>query len=302
MAATPFALLLSAAMLGCLPGNLCAQDRVEWSFAGRIADHNPSGEDLLVHEFEKFGTDGGAVEIQEGATSRAVFSPNAEARGATQTLKSGATIDVLAYRWDDVRARGISTVSYVDQLTVQADPREGLDGGMIAFTWGIEGKLSSELTATHPGGVMFWNYHVNARLAAVVTYPNAPEDVEIEIPFDESLTRGQLTNNQLSCLELLDTATFVNLLERDSIAEARSFDQGDRTYTVFVPYHANTPATLEMELRTCVNMRAAQLDINVVNPHSAAEFQHTASLLSVQVLDENMQPVTVPYELISGQG
>jgi hypothetical protein len=149
---------------------------------------------------------------------------------------------------------------------------------------------------------MYWNYHVNARLAAVVTYPDDPDGLEIEVPFDESITRGQLNNNQLSCLEPIDTATFVNLLERDSIAEARSFDQGDRTYTVFVPYNANTPATLEMELRTCVNMRAAQLDINVVNPHSAAEFQHTASLLSVQVLDANMQPVTVPYELISGQG
>lgn len=280
-----------------------AQDDVQWNFSGRLIDNNPNGDEPLIHEFDKSGTDGNALDVQQPFSTRAVFSPNADALGDAQTLKSGATLDVLADNWDTVTAMGVARASYVDRLTVQADRQAGLEGGALAFTWGLHGKLTSKLTVAPPGGLMYWGYVVSAHAYGVAQSPFDPSSFETLDLFSESISRGPSINaNQANCTELLDDSFDINLLNENVHTEERSFDLGQYTRKILVPYDVNVPATLEMHLDTCVNLRAKQIDIGLVNPFGAAEFQNTATLLSVEVLDENLQPVRVPYKLISDQG
>jgi hypothetical protein len=289
---------LLAASSWFVPNAVYAQDSVEWRFQGKIVDHNPAGEQPLVHEFDRSGTDGDAIEFQSGNTSTARFMPNAQANAGTHTLKSGATIDAFVEDWEGMTALGYARASYSDRLTVQSG---GSGGGFLAFTWSVDGKLSATANAGATGGLVFLNYAVNTELFVQAHAQNEEVGVRESI-FHERITRGSLSESEAECFQPINSAAILRLFDPSIHHDQRTFDQGAFNSTVLVPFQVNQEAELTVNLFTCSTFYASQYDIGLVNFLLAAEFQNSASLQSVQVLDENMQPLAAPFQLISANG
>lgn len=294
------AVLVAAAFWLPASQGLAQQPGVNWRYTGEFVDVDLAGGPDIVTPFDVSGTNGNAVQTEVGTNSRAKFTPNASVDFSALTLKSGATIEAAVDNWVSLSALGQVSALYSDRTTVRGG---GSAAGFIEFTWKNNGTLSASALSTNAEfGNLQLGYSANAELFAFV---DAGADVIRESIAKYNISRGQLTPAELNCTRaIVDSGPTMRL-------EAPTFefkDQRDLTGSgvqsqyVVVPFQDGTPVDLTVGLATCASFRADSLDIGPVDIRVAAEFQKSATLTAVRVLDENMQPLTEPFEFISENG
>jgi len=281
--------LLNVVVLLPLAAPLHAE--VLWTFKGELASSD--GFSVSTSTFDETDGDGSITNIQQADAVVAQFFPRAAADAAGHTLKSGAKVNLQLLGtdhgfWNGAKVAAVSRAGYSDTLTVLGEP--GLDAGFLRFQWAVHGDLIMQrngggaLELGHALGYELFIHGAGVRqtvrqdhLALVLGAPD-PQPGEFVEPIG---------------LGLVNSLPF---------SQSANFNFSGSEASIVVPFQAGTPVDLDFFLLTWVSITTEAVDLSSGLIDGDASFHNTSTLLALNVLDENLQPLDTPYTIESAAG
>lgn len=270
-----------------------AQAEVLWVFKGDLASADSIGNPSTA-EFDEMGTDGGITNIQQTGALIAQFFPRALADAASHTLQSGAKVNLQLLAsdatgfWNRAKVASASRATYADTLTVSGDP--ALGAGFLRFQWALHGDLMMQAVG---GGAYDLGYAVGYELFILGS--------GVRQTVSQGLSARVASGTTTQPGDFVDPVSFLDWGPPPH-SDSRSFNFSGSQASVDVPFQPGTPLDVEFFLLTWVSITAEALDPNAGVIDGDASFHNSSTLTALIVLDENRQPVVVPYTIESDAG
>jgi hypothetical protein len=282
-----------------------ADTHKEWRFKGELRSFEGG-----LHSFSRIGFDNPEDIIFEpdgpGLLFQASSFPTVEADPGTHKLRSGADVLFTLKSWRSARAFAFAFAEYTDTITTTPPAGSTVSSGFLRFTWHLTGRLEhSPRQLPLDAGLR------RARLAEA--------GLGMLYRLFDGTTGGKVSTNRLGAYHSVgddDAQTaFIDFWRDDQLEGPmellEDLESTPPTITVskdvplVVPWVAGQPLYLTYYLFTGANIR---YDLVVGNPNdfsgvgTGAFFYNTATLRSLEVLDENFNRIAGPEAVHSANG
>lgn len=272
-----------------------AQAEVLWVFKGDLASVNSTNGGISTAEFDETGTDGGITNIQQVNGLVAQFFPRAQADAASHTLQSGAKVNLqllggaTEHFWWGAKVASVSRATYADTLTVSGDD-PALGAGFLRFQWALHGDLMMQAVG---GGAYNLGYVVGYELFVLTSGARQT----VKLAHSSRSASGVVPQPG----DFVDPV-FFGAWGPPPLSESRNFNFSGSQATIDVAFQPGTPLDVEFFLLTWVSITADALDPSAGVIDGDSSFHNSSTLTALIVLDENRQPVSVPYTILSDSG